>query len=354
MKNLVTRQHSELHKIIFRSTLLLIVAVLINNTLYAQKTAVGVFDPENGDSRWVSGSGKIYTLDGKVGIGTATPARLLHVWGASHRYFRLTAEGGNQYSNAVAGLELQRRLENGNTLNWDIVNQGTFKIRRNTSTMFILDEDEAQLGTQAKKMTLNIWGKNVFSNGDQLYDGAIALRSSNGGPTNVLRLDGSKIESENELYLNWFSDENIRMAQDGNVGIGSIYSDLDAKLGVKSDGWQFNLMNGSKSWRIGVSNSDWAVGEGKLVFSNQESSTDALMVMTEQGRVGIGMRFPDRTLDVNGTARVRKLEIIGGADLAEPFEVSEANIQPGTVVVIDPANAGQLKMATAAYDKTVA
>ncbi|MEO0331986.1 MAG: hypothetical protein AAF223_09910 [Bacteroidota bacterium] len=150
------------------------------------------------------------------------------------------------------------------------------------------------------------------------------------------------------------------MVENGDVGIGLIghtanHSAIGAKLGVNSDSWQLKLLNDSRSWNIGVSNDDWAVGEGKLVFSNEDSSGEALMVMTWQNRVGIGTTTPSRTLEVDGTTRTTVLEVTGGADLAEPFEVaSEQAAQPGTIVVIDPQNAGQLKMATAAYDKTVA
>ena len=49
------------------------------------------------------------------------------------------------------------------------------------------------------------------------------------------------------------------------------------------------------------------------------------------------------------------LEITGGSDLAEPFEISDnSELAPGTVVVIDPENPGQLKQATEPYDKKVA
>ena len=51
---------------------------------------------------------------------------------------------------------------------------------------------------------------------------------------------------------------------------------------------------------------------------------------------------------------VRKLTIRGGADLAEPFPMSHAGVEPGTVVVIDEKNPGKLKASTRAYDKKVA
>jgi hypothetical protein len=53
---------------------------------------------------------------------------------------------------------------------------------------------------------------------------------------------------------------------------------------------------------------------------------------------------------------VRTLTILGGADLAEPFQLSSKTQQAsqGTVVVIDEENPGQLRMSDRAYDKRVA
>ena len=71
--------------------------------------------------------------------------------------------------------------------------------------------------------------------------------------------------------------------------------------------------------------------------------------------VGIGTSNPQASLDVVGHTRTQVLEITGGIDLAEPFAMSESdNLAPGTVVVIDPENPGQLKMSTHAYDLRVA
>ena len=60
--------------------------------------------------------------------------------------------------------------------------------------------------------------------------------------------------------------------------------------------------------------------------------------------------------DVNGDSRVITdvLEIVGGADLSEQFDVAGEAIEPGMVVAIDPANPGKLAVACEAYDKKVA
>ncbi len=51
---------------------------------------------------------------------------------------------------------------------------------------------------------------------------------------------------------------------------------------------------------------------------------------------------------------VRSLRITGGADLAEPFQMSEEALTPGSVVVIDEEHPGKLKRSNAAYDQRVA
>ena len=56
-----------------------------------------------------------------------------------------------------------------------------------------------------------------------------------------------------------------------------------------------------------------------------------------------------------GRVIVPVLEITGGNDLAEPFDIAESeSLKPGTLVSIDPERPGQLRVARKAYDRTVA
>src|SRR5262249_40590022 len=59
---------------------------------------------------------------------------------------------------------------------------------------------------------------------------------------------------------------------------------------------------------------------------------------------------------VSNNCSVASLTIRGGADLAEPFELSEATraVPQGAVVVIDKQNPGHLKMSDRPYDTRVA
>lgn len=56
----------------------------------------------------------------------------------------------------------------------------------------------------------------------------------------------------------------------------------------------------------------------------------------------------------NGRTKTGVLEITGGSDLAERFQVSEAVAEPGTLMCIDADNPGHLTISTAAYDTKVA
>jgi hypothetical protein len=59
-------------------------------------------------------------------------------------------------------------------------------------------------------------------------------------------------------------------------------------------------------------------------------------------------------LYASGDMSCATLTIRGGADLAEPFALSEKRVTPGAVVVIDPENPGRLKLSVEAYDHKVA
>jgi hypothetical protein len=60
-------------------------------------------------------------------------------------------------------------------------------------------------------------------------------------------------------------------------------------------------------------------------------------------------------LNSDGKVSVSVLEIRGGSDLAEPFEISNAEtVEPGSVVIIDEDHPGKLKLSYELYDKRVA
>lgn len=83
------------------------------------------------------------------------------------------------------------------------------------------------------------------------------------------------------------------------------------------------------------------------------------LTVDKSGRVGVNSTpAAGAALTVGGNLQTTILTIVGGADIAEPFNIHAdspiATIRPGMVVSIDPARTGELRVASTAYDHTVA
>jgi hypothetical protein len=80
------------------------------------------------------------------------------------------------------------------------------------------------------------------------------------------------------------------------------------------------------------------------------------------GQIGLkkndGTQTITLTADHNGEGRIttQVLQITGGSDLSEQFDINTAEhaLEPGMVVSIDPQQPGELRLSTQAYDPTVA
>ena len=153
----------------------------------------------------------------------------------------------------------------------------------------------------------------------------------------------------------------LTLKNGGKVGMGT--TNPQGALDVVSRGGdpQLRLEQTSASdWariRMGVSGGtkwDISVGAGATPAMAFWNGSKNVVVMGHDGNVGIGTT-PEVKLHVAGTTRTGVLQITGGADVAEPFEVASAGAVPkGAVMVIDDQNPGQLRMSDRSFDKRVA
>jgi hypothetical protein len=141
--------------------------------------------------------------------------------------------------------------------------------------------------------------------------------------------------------------------QTGNVGIGTTAPVTQLHV----NGNQLRLSTPGNPSRLVELRTDGAAidinGNGADLYLH--SNTGNTILQAFRGQIGIGTTSPGAKLDVNGTTRTTVLQITGGADLAEPFEVVAAKaIKPGMLMSIDPTQPGQLRISSEAYDRTVA
>jgi hypothetical protein len=102
-----------------------------------------------------------------------------------------------------------------------------------------------------------------------------------------------------------------------------------------------------------------------VVGDNTVFSTRGILGTQTDGVVGIAHsasqvagRFENdapggTALYANGVAKVKTLQILGGADLAESFAATEV-AEPGTVMAIDPSAPGRMQISDEAYCRRVA
>lgn len=159
--------------------------------------------------------------------------------------------------------------------------------------------------------------------GSPSYLGAINFEDANGTPGQIagLATDG--------LSFRAGGDERMRIGANGNIGWGA--SNLS-----QDQGGAIELGNSLGSGNVPYI--DFHYGVGFDQDYNVRIINDAAGLLT-----------------VNGDFRItRALTIMGGADLAEPFQMSGKDIPKGALVVIDEENPGRLKKSERAYDTRVA
>jgi hypothetical protein len=142
----------------------------------------------------------------------------------------------------------------------------------------------------------------------------------------------------------------IAITTAGNVGIGT--ATPATKLHVQSSGFaELAIRSTNERAILALTNT---LSAGAYTWT-MESGVRGL-----PGVFGIYNRVVNRSgleIDGNLLVSVKALEITGGADFAENFDVRAASviaIQPGMVVAIDPRNPGKLSLAQRAYDRRVA
>ena len=176
----------------------------------------------------------------------------------------------------------------------------------------------------------------------------------------------------NQFYLADATFGQLRLTLQPNGGEVGFHSPAHSLVAVRTAGGT----NAAAQFRMQTPSQQWAVGTSQNYNGNQFYLIDNNSVqlrMTVQpnggaiafplGDVGIGTTIPQAKLDVAGQTRTQSLQITGGADFAENFEVNEATessevvmlkVEPGMVVSIDAEHPGKLTLSARAYDSQVA
>ena len=138
----------------------------------------------------------------------------------------------------------------------------------------------------------------------------------------------------------------------GNVGVGilspqakfhvfdsaSVSDRIETSGGVNA--WsRMEFANANGQWNVGTSRGY----NGDQLYFNRNGVSGNALALQPSG---------DATFSAN--VSVCSLTVRGGCDVAEPFATTGPEMEKGSVVVIDPAHPGQLKLSNQPYDTRVA
>jgi hypothetical protein len=176
------------------------------------------------------------------------------------------------------------------------------------------------------------------------------------GTSNILKNGWDEVRGDYlDLYVPGAKEINegakMSLTENGHVGIGTTDPGSN-RLHVTSD------VGGVAGATAFIENTS-SDGLGMIV---EATSTDLPLLVTQKGEGDIfrcdswtgGWHVAFR-VENDGRTTCSVLQLTGGSDIAEPFDVVEPEaIEPGMVVVIDPENPGRLKASNRAYDRCVA
>lgn len=301
---------------------------------------------------WATSGADLYYNDGNVGIGTATPTAKLEVAGTSGVDGIKFPDGTLQKTAAIGG---------GGSV-WSL-----------NGTSAFYNAGKVGIGSNAPNHQLRLsggplWTSSQWAGSLELDNGAaIAWRSNAAGQrfgmghTNTgvgffrtLSDPGTTGSPANyDMFIN----------DAGSVGIGTTAPASKLDITAIGDGAELLRLNTERPWvfKQAYTGSGAAlrlqnvVGGSKNFEITTIGGTNVATFWTNDTdpRVGIGTTAPQAMLDVNGTTRIKVLQITG-ADLAEKFPTSGGKVEPGTVMEIDPENPGLLRKASGAYNQRVA
>lgn len=312
-----------------------------------------------------------FTVNSNVGIGTTSPGYMLNVgnWATANG-----STAGGQGIIVAEGNEAfvgwgDRSLQSANrNKRWGWFASGgksyLFDVNAGTTRMSVDGTSgNVGIGTSAPTAKLEV----SSGSGDIFhlvgYEPFLTLYDSNHGYRRgaIQQVNGG---------LNFFTDSYLtggnpfafaRLDNNGDLGIGSAAP--TAKLEVASTGGDILHMTGYEPFLTFYdSNHGYRRGAiqqvdgGLNLFSDSYLTGNNLLAcirMSYDGNVGIGTLNPTVKLEVQGHTKTQVLEITGGSDLAEPFD-TETDVEPGTVMIIDPDGHGTLRESTSSYDQRVA
>jgi hypothetical protein len=385
------------------------VAGIVNATTYYGDGSHLTGITRESDDDWTINGDDIYHVPGKVGIGTTDPAAKLHIEGGDFENALLAkggwsypilaeydgsdsgaaicakntgdggdalhaiAEGGGRsaiYARAAAGIDYAIWAE-ANGAGWagyfsgDLHTSGKVGIGTENPAAKL---DIEGLGSENALYAKGSWSYPIITEwgGSGEYAALLAKNTGTSGDAIQAVVEGS---GRSAIYAKGASgaDYAIWALANGATWAGFLSGDVHASgqvgIGTTVLGSHQLSVSSSGSGESGATahiENDAADG---IAMTLQNESSDITLLVSQYG-AGDLIRCDrwagglETVFKVQNDGRIigSILELTGGSDLAEPFDVAGASldVKPGMLVCIDAQHPGELILSNKPYDRTVA
>ncbi len=186
-------------------------------------------------------------------------------------------------------------------------------------------------------------------------------------------VSGGWLGTRSNHPLHFFTNNgqaSLTVATSGNIGLGATSPAVPLHV---SSGWgrlrvestqdnvwsTVELKTPAREWHAGVGGPNLSNDIRNKYYIRDHTIGADRLVIDSAGNVGFGTLNPQARLHVVGTTITGTLQINNGSDFSENFDInpptpgSEAKIEAGLVVAIDPARPGKLALSARAYDRRV-
>lgn len=309
------------------------------------------------------GNSVMTELNGNIGVGTTVPGARLHIAGNADVtgtvWFQPDASKGGNNSHvhwgATGDWYVRSASANGKVVMQDTGGNVAIGTSSPTSSRLTIEGQNA-LTARGYEPFLNLQDSN-----DALFQSGHRIQSAH-GDLNFFHGyyqtgSGGIFSTRQYVYI-----PRMVIKDSGNVGIGNIAPRHQLSLGRgptwTKNGWggAMELENASAiAWKANAAGNRFGIGQTNTGLYFFRTASDP-------GTTGAPAVY-DMSISDAGVVSVRTLQITGGSDFAENFDVSvpeaagkteTAQVEPGMVVSIDPARPGSLMLTTQAYDQRVA
>jgi len=317
--------------------------------------------------------------DGSIGIaldGDSGGAGLLQVRDTNGST-RVTLDG-DASSNAGGGLVtvLQADGSSGVTIDGDASNAntgGALSVHDNISQTRVQLLGES-IGTGGEISVFDDDGTEtieLLGAASATEGGQILIRNAAG--TSTVLLDGDSGDAAFVALRNTVGSNRVTLDGDsGGAGLISLYQN-DGSTGVTIDadagtnvGGLISVRDSASATRVSIDGESVGTGGEISVFDDNGTETveilgaettttgSQILLRDSSGVAQIELDGEFGSTGDPGRIITPVLQITGGSDLSEDFDVAGDSVIPGMVVCIDENNPGKLVVSTAAYDRRVA